>query len=166
MVASCSAGGSPAASFTIDSLTAERSPDGRPTVSAAVHNTGGRAIDLSGTIQLTADPGGLTAGPFPVTLGTTVGIGDTEPATVILDKSLPAGPWDAAMTLKSGLLEVSDHATINFPDTGQAAPVAAVAVPVPEASTPGWLIPSIVGLAVLLIGVAILLVVVLRRRRT
>ena len=95
-----------------------------------------------------------------------MGVGETEPATVILDKALPAGPWDAAMTLKSGLLEVSEHATITFPDTGEAAPVAAVAVPVPEASTPGWLIPSLVGLAVLLMGVAILLIVVLRRRRT
>ena len=135
-------------------------------IHATVHNTGGRAIDLSGDAQLTAGPGGLAAGPFPVTVGTTVGIGETEPATVVLDKALPAGPWDAAMTLKSGILEVSEHATITFPDTGEAAPVSAVPVPVPQSSTPAWLLPAIVGLAVLLIGVAALLVLVLRRRRT
>jgi hypothetical protein len=34
-------GGAPAPDFTIESLTAERSPDGRPMVLASVHNTGG-----------------------------------------------------------------------------------------------------------------------------
>src|SRR5664279_5757270 len=78
-------GGPPAANYTIDSLTAARAPDGRPMIRATVHNTGGRAIDLSGDAQLTAGPGGLAAGPFAVTVGTTVGIGQTEPATVALD---------------------------------------------------------------------------------
>lgn len=159
-------GNPPASNFVIDTLAAHRSAEGLPTVVASVHNTGGRALDLAGTLQLSAGPGGLTAGPFPVTLGTTVGIGETEPAAVVLDKSLPAGPWDAAITLKSGLLEVSEHATITFPDTGEAAPVAAVPVPIPQSSTPAWLLPAVVVLAVLLIGVAVLLVFVLRRRRT
>ena len=38
---SVGSGAAPAASFTIDSLTAGRSPQGNPVVIAAVHNTGG-----------------------------------------------------------------------------------------------------------------------------
>jgi hypothetical protein len=81
-------------------------------VLATVHNTGGRALDMSGTLQLLAGPGGLSAGPFPVTLGTTLAIDDTEPVTIALDKRLPAGPWDARITLRSGLIERSARATI------------------------------------------------------
>src|SRR6202035_4758865 len=58
-------GGAPASKFTIDSLTGKRSPDGQPEVLASVHNTGGRALDMSGTLQLSSGPGGLSAGPFP-----------------------------------------------------------------------------------------------------
>ena len=82
-------GGAPAADFTIDSLTANRSADGQPTVLATVHNTGGRALDMSGTLQLLAGPGGLSAGPFPATLGTTLAIGDTEPSRSSSTSSSP-----------------------------------------------------------------------------
>jgi len=159
-------GGPPAANFTIDTLTAARTSDGRPMVRAAVHNTGGRAVDLSGTLQLTAGPGGLSAGPFPVNLGTTVGIGDTEAATTMLDKALPAGPWNAIITLRSGLLEVTEHATLTFPAAGQAAPVKAVTTPAASGTTPGWLYPAITALAIVLLAITVLLVVTLRRRRS
>jgi hypothetical protein len=118
-------GGAPAANFSIDSLTAERSASGEPTVVASVRNTGGRALDMNGSLELKGGPGGLSAGPFPASLGTTLGIGATEPVTIALDKALPAGPWDARITLKSGLVEQSASATITFPATGSAAPVAA-----------------------------------------
>jgi hypothetical protein len=108
-------GGPPASKFTIESLTAERSLDGRPMVVATVHNTGGRALDMSGTLQLSAGPGGLRAGPFAANLGVTLRIGDTEPVTVILDKRLPNGPWAARVTLHSGLTERSKQSTITFP---------------------------------------------------
>jgi len=102
-----------------------------------------------------------------VTTGTTVAIGATDQAATMLDKALPAGPWNATITMKSGLVEVSDQATITFPEAGEAAPVAAAPVPsATESSTPGWLLPAIIGLGVLLLGVAVLLVFVLRRRRT
>jgi hypothetical protein len=117
-------GGAPAANFSIDSLTAERSPSGEPTVVASVHNTGGRALDMNGSLDLKAGPGGLSAGPFPASLGTTLAIGATEPVTIALDKALPAGPWDAWITLRSGLVEQSASATITFPATGSAAAVA------------------------------------------
>ena len=116
-------GGSPAADFSIDALTAKRSPGGKPIVVAAVHNTGGRALDMSGTLQLSAGPGGSNAGPFPAALGTTLAIGETEGVAVTLGENLPAGPWDARVTLRSGLLERTVAASITFPTAGAAAPV-------------------------------------------
>jgi hypothetical protein len=117
-------GGAPAANFSIDSLRAERNPSGDPMVVASVHNTGGRALDMNGSLELKGGPGGLSAGPFPASLGTTLAIGATEPVTIALDKALPAGPWDARITLKSGLVEQSAGATITFPANGSAAAVA------------------------------------------
>lgn len=150
-------GGAPAAKFVIDSLTAVRDPDGRPKVIASVHNTGGRAVDISGTLQLGNGPGGLTAGPFPADLGTTLAIGATEPVVITLDKQVPAGPWDAEIKLRSGLIENSAHATITFPAAG-----AAAAVPT-EGRSWRWLYISIAAAVVLLAGVV--LWQVLRRRR-
>ncbi len=153
-------GGAPAAGFGIDSLTAERSPDGHPVVLAAVHNTGGRALDMNGTLRLSAGPGGLNAGPFNATLGTTLAIGDTEPVTISLDKQLPAGPWKASITLHSGLLERTATGTITFPAQGAAAAVAT------KTDNPVLLYAVIAGLAaLLLIGVGVLIVVLRRRRR-
>jgi len=94
--------GSPAADFTIDSLIAERSPSGEPLVLASVLNTGGRALDMSGTLELLGGPGGLSAGPFPANLGVTLALGETEPVTIALDPLLPAGPWDARITCTAG----------------------------------------------------------------
>jgi hypothetical protein len=111
-------GGAPASNFTIESLTGKRSADDQPVVVASVHNSGGRALDMSGTMQLSAGPGGLSAGPFPANLGTTLAIGATEPITIALDKQIPDGPWHALVTLRSGLLQRSARATISFPATG------------------------------------------------
>ncbi len=154
-------GGPPAADFTIDSLTAERSPEGHPMVLATVHNTGGRALDMNGTLDLAAGPGGLSAGPFPATLGTTLAIGDTQPVTIVLDEEIPAGPWDARITLRSGLLERSARATITFPPAGASPSVRTTPV------QPGWLPPAIAALAIiLLLGFTTLLVLRARRVRT
>lgn len=151
-------GGAPAAAFSIDSLTAQRAADGRPEILASVHNTGGRALDMSGKLLLAAGPGGLSAGPFNAALGTTLAIGDIEPVTVMLDKQLPAGPWKATITLRSGLLERSATATITFPNKG-----AAAAVKTGKSSSNGWLYLLIVAgmlVAAAAVGVA------LRRRRS
>ena len=153
-------GGAPAADFTIDSLTPQRSPDGQPMVVASVHNTGGRALDMNGSLELLNGPGGLAAGPFPATLGTTLAIGDTQPVTITLDAQIPDGPWDAEIALQSGLLERTAEATITFPQAGVAAPVAVAP------SRPGWLYPAIGGLGALLFGLLGKLVQMrLRRRR-
>jgi hypothetical protein len=115
MYLSVGPGGAPASGFTIDSLTGQRSPDGQPLVVASVHNTGGRALEMSGTLQLSAGPGGLGAGPFAANLGTTLALGATEPIIMMLDKQIPDGPWHALVTLRSGLLQRSAWATISFP---------------------------------------------------
>lgn len=116
-------GNAPAADFVVDSLSPGRTTDGQPVVTATVRNVGGRAIDMSGTLSLAAGPGGLRAGPFPAVLGATLAPGDTGPVTITLDKQLPAGPWDAEITLRSGLVERSANATITFPDSGMSGPV-------------------------------------------
>src|SRR4029077_12129575 len=63
-------GGAPPANFVIGSLTAQRAASGEPLVLATVHNSGERTLDISGSLTLSAGPGGLRAGPFPVKLGT------------------------------------------------------------------------------------------------
>jgi hypothetical protein len=159
MYVSVGPGGAPAADFTIDSLTAGRTADQRPTVTASVHNTGGRALDMTGTLQLLGGPGGLSAGPFPASLGTTLAIKDTRPVTVVLDKQIPDGPWDATIKLRSGLRERSAQASLTFPRAGQsAAPTAAAAVPVraepPPSGRPGWVYPAAIGGTATVVAVA------------
>lgn len=118
-------GGEPASAFTVESLTAARLPDGQPMVQAQVHNTGGRALDMEGSLRLSNGPDGLSAGPFDARLGTTLAPGDTEPVTVPLARELPAGPWLARIDLHSGLVDVTAQATITFPaEPGSSAPVA------------------------------------------
>ena len=121
---SVGAGGAPSADFTVDSLAAGRA-DGQPLVIAPVHNTGGRALDLPGTLELSDGPGGLNAGPFAVNLNTTVAVGGTEPVTAELDKEIPDGPWTATITLRSGLQERTATASITFPRSGTATAVTA-----------------------------------------
>lgn len=108
-------GGEPESDFVIESLAPGRTEDGRPTVSAVVRNTGGRALDMVGTLTLSDGPGGLTAGPFPATVGTTLGVGQEAPVRVVLDKAIPAGPWEARIALQSGNIEREAKATISFP---------------------------------------------------
>ncbi len=149
-------GGSPEAAFTIDSMTAERDADGRPVVVAGVHNTGGRALDLSGTLELSNGPASLSAGPFPAALGTTLAPGDTDTVVFALDPLLPPGPWDALMNLRSGAVEQSASATISFPVAGTSPAVATTG----PGGPPRW---PFLALAAL---VLIVLVVIVARRRS
>jgi hypothetical protein len=151
-------GGAPAAGFKIESLAAQRSTTGLPVVVARVRNTGGRALDLGGTMSLKDGPGGLRAGPFNARLGTTLAIGASDAVTIALDERLPAGPWDARLTLHSGLLAHTAAATITFPDKGMAAPVG---TGFPWRT---WLYAA-AGLLVLLLFLVVLLAARGRRRR-
>jgi hypothetical protein len=118
----------PKSDFTISSLTPGRSHDDAPTLSAQVTNTGGRAIDVTGTLQLSNGPGGLSAGPFKVAVPETIAIHGHGNVLVQLDKALPAGPWLARMNLQSGTVRHAVQATVTFPSTPGvvAAPVKAV----------------------------------------
>ena len=121
MYLSVGEGAEPVTDFSIATLVPSRDKDGNPIVSTTVKNTGGRAIDLSGQLQLTDGPGSLNAGPFSVQLGTTLAPNDTAPATVKLDKGLPDGPWKATVTIRSGEIEKKAQATITFPSKAGAA---------------------------------------------
>jgi hypothetical protein len=118
-------GGAPPIDFRIQSLTAARDVSGRPVVSATVINTGGRAIDLNGSLRLSDGPGGLSAGPFPAQLGTTIGIGQRAPVRIVLSRSIPDGPWTADLRLRSDLVERRARARITFPSEagGRSGPV-------------------------------------------
>ena len=151
MYLSVGPGGAPAADFTIDSLTATRSAAGVPSIVARVHNTGGRALDMGGSLLLRSGPGGLNAGPFPASLGVTLAIGRSEPVTVVLDKQLPAGPWDAQITMRSGLVERVAQATVTFPASGSGPAVAV------GPDRPPWLYPGLGASAVLVAAVGTLL---------
>ncbi|HVF74029.1 MAG TPA: hypothetical protein VM938_03190 [Acidimicrobiales bacterium] len=118
-------GGAPAPDFAVEALTPARSAKGAPMVTATVRNTGGRALDVTGTLLLSNGPGGLSAGPFPAELNTTLAVGDTKKVTITLDERLPAGPWDATVALASGVTERRGEATITFPNAGEGDAVAA-----------------------------------------
>jgi len=153
-------GGAPVSDFEVTSLTPARTDDGIPLVQATVLNTGRRALDFTGKLRLDDGPGGLSAGPFEADLGTTLGIGDTAPVSVLLDEALPNGPWRAHLTVTSGLEKRTAEATITFPETVGTAP----AVPVEDSDgTPGWLIGG--GLALLLLLAGLMVILASRRRR-
>jgi hypothetical protein len=111
-------GGAPPSNFAVTSFTATRSAHGQPVVTARVHNTGGRALDISGYLKLSDGPGGLTAGPFKLDDDITIAPGQSEPMEIVLSKRLPNGPWLAQINLVSGLTERHAEATIQFPGYG------------------------------------------------
>ena len=104
--------------FEITKLTAGRTDGGAPMVTASVTNTGERALDMSGELELADGPGGIRAGPFNAELGRTLAIGETQPVRVVLDEETPAGPWEATLTLRSGRVEKAVEGTIRFPEPG------------------------------------------------
>lgn len=107
-------GGEPPSDFSIDGLTASRTDEGIPQLVAAVTNTGGRALDLTGELALSDGPGGVSAGPFPAQLGTTLGVGESGHVRLELDPALPDGPWQADLDLQAGRTEHSLSDTIDF----------------------------------------------------
>lgn len=141
-------GGEPASDFRIESLQARRLENGKVEVAARVENTGGRALDLEGSLRLKDGPGGLSAGPFATAERTTLGPGGVGVVTVELPAELPAGPWRAVMTLRSGQLERSAEASLTFPEQGEATPVDAEQV---DDGWPWWWYALPVALLLLLL---------------
>jgi hypothetical protein len=140
-----STGGAPKSDFTIDSLQAVRAQDGTPAVLAKVHNTGARALDMRGSLQLSNGPAGLSAGPFDAKLGTTLAPGDTAPVVVPLDKAIRGGPWTAVISMKSGLLERRAEGILTFPDDAGAAATAVMARQLPLYKDKSVVFPIAIG---------------------
>jgi hypothetical protein len=121
---SVGAGAEPVSSMVIESVTASRNAEGQPVITAHVRNTGSRAIDVGGQLSLGDGPGGLKAGPFPARVPATLTPGQRGESVLVLDVSLPAGPWNAHLELKSGRITAKADAVLTFPaETGTAAPV-------------------------------------------
>ncbi|MBO1413090.1 peptidase [Streptomyces sp. FH025] len=157
------AGGEPPSDFKIERLYPTRARDGRGVVRARIHNTGGRALDISGALSLLDGPGGRHAGPFPTArTGATLAPGDRADAVVPLDAPLPNGPWAVELTLRSGLVEHTTRATVTFPTT----PGDAGAVTASAARRWRFPTPAVAGLSVLaLTALCLPLSRFLRRRR-
>jgi hypothetical protein len=150
-------GGAPPTKFAITSLTGHRSASGQPLILAGVDDTGGRAVDLHGTVRLTGGPGDTSAGPFPQREFVSLAPGQSGNMTFAPPKVLSDGPWQASVTVDSGLTTATATATIRF-----AAPVAS------QAGLPGmaWLGMAAGALALVLAVAMILVRAAHQRRRT
>ncbi len=118
-------GTNPATSFTVNTLTGQRNSGNHAVVRALVHNTGGLAVDLTGTLIMSSVTGALTAGPYPAQLGTTLAPGQSEPVWFTLTSQMTDGPWNATVTLHSGLSQQAFRARITFPRRPGTGPPAA-----------------------------------------
>jgi hypothetical protein len=151
----------PEADFTITTMTALRNDRKQPVVTAMVHNTGGRAIDLSGTLRLSIVSGSLNAGPYDAEIGTTLAPGQSEAVTILPTDALDNGPWNATLEMQSGLLHKSYQAKITFPSTQGKGSIAAAH---PSSDMTASLLYIIGGL-VLLALVAVSMWIAIARRR-
>ena len=113
-------GGAPPTSFAITSVNGHRSASGWPSMVVHVDNTGGRAVDLSGTARLSGGPGDTAAGPFTEQQVITLAPGRSGNVTFAPPRSLPNGPWQAKVTLMSGLTTATATATVVFAVASQA----------------------------------------------
>jgi len=113
-------GGAPPTSFAVTSITGHRSARGWPTMVVHVDNTGGRAVDLSGTARLSGGPGDTNAGPFAEQRIITLAPGQSGNVVFAPPRSLPNGPWRAKVTLVSGLTTATATATVVFSVASQA----------------------------------------------
>jgi hypothetical protein len=107
-------GGAPPTVFAIASITGRRSANGQPSIVVRVDNTGGRAVDLDGTVRLTDGPGDTSAGPFPSQQIITLAPGQSGNMSFAPPKSLPDGPWQATVTLVSGITTSTATGTVQF----------------------------------------------------
>jgi len=88
-------GGAPPTEFTVTGLAAGPRSGTWPTVTANVTDTGQRALDLTGAMTLSNADGSVKAGPFQVQGGITLLPGHVAPVTVVINRALPTGTWNA-----------------------------------------------------------------------
>ncbi|MFE9656514.1 hypothetical protein [Micromonospora sp. NPDC006431] len=112
-------GGEPPSDFTIGEMTPLRGDDGVPTLGVTVRNTGERALDMTGSANLSDGPAGMHAGPFDIGQGTTLAPGTSSTVTIRFPRDLPNGPWRAEVHLQSGLVKKTATSQVTFPEPGQ-----------------------------------------------
>jgi len=151
-------GAEPATDFQLQTFQ-PINESGKPGVAIHSCNTGGRALDLGGSLKLANGPAGISAGPFTSTQPATIAPGDCEDLKILLDPQLPRGPWDATASLRSGTREKQATARITFPPPGQKA----AKVKAHEKSPGGLGVLAIAALS--LVALAALFVFFLTRRR-
>lgn len=151
-------GTGPTSDFEVGTLTPRRGEDGSPEIVATATNTGGRALDIAGSVTLTDGPAGLSAGPVESTRAQSVAPGQTGQIVFRFDSSLPVGPWNAEVSLRSGLLVREAAAPITFPESGEGTAVDA------SDSTSGGVSLWMVALIALLAVIVLLLLLLLRRK--
>ena len=107
-------GGGAPAGFTLGTPVTSRTPAGVPVVRVPVHNTGGAAVDIHGTLQLSGGPGGVSAGPFQTPAVLSLTPGQSGQSTFDLSAHLPEGSWQASVTMISGLITQTEKVTLDF----------------------------------------------------
>jgi hypothetical protein len=135
-------GGAPPTSFDVTSITGRRTASGQSDVVAHVKNTGGRAVDLTGTVRLADGPGNSSSGPFRARKIATLAPGQSWNMVFPLPRSLPEGSWRATVSLVSGITQASGAATVRF---------APVAVAQSGLSAMDWIWLALGGLVLLLV---------------
>lgn len=158
-------GSEPPTSFRLDSFAPRLDDDGTPAVTVETCNDGGRALDLTGDLQLADGPGGTSAGPFATDGATTLAPAECGTVEIALRKDLPKGPWKATVTLRSGRRQQQAEATITFPtEKGTVAPPVA-AKPKEVTGTTGGRLALLLALLLLLLALGLLLWLLWRRRK-
>lgn len=111
-------GEEPPSDFAIGKAIPARDRQGTPSVAVEVRNTGGRAVDISGTLRLSDGPRGARGGKFSAGL-TTLAAGESGAVTVKLPRDLPNGPWRLDLDFTSGLVKHQATGEVSFPDPGK-----------------------------------------------
>ena len=158
-------GAEPPTSFRLESFAPRLDEDGTPQVTVQTCNTGGRALDLTGELQLADGPGGTSAGPFSTGVATTMAPSECGTVEIALRDGLPVGPWKATVTLRSGKREQQAEATITFPTEAGTAAAPVAAKPKEVTGTTGGRLALVLALLLLVLVLALLAWLLWRRRR-
>ena len=107
--------------FVIASATATTSSDGARELAVDIDNVGDRAVDVTGAVELTDGPGSTSAGPFEVPAATTLEPASSGTVAIPIPEEIPAGPWTAEVTLRSGTVERTATFAVTWPEPGEEA---------------------------------------------
>jgi hypothetical protein len=98
----------------IESMTPRRDAGGNAIVELALANTGDRAVDVTGALQLDDDVHDSEP-TAAVAFVPTVAPGATTSAVVAFDEDVANGPWEAMATLEANGRTLRAHAQLTFP---------------------------------------------------